>query len=76
MVIPFDHSKIVKKIVKKPCRDSIFSTELTGNSVDVPGQPRHENTSRLGAYDWETNQLFYMCRNFKLTNQTAVEAEE
>ena len=58
MVIPFDRSKIVKKIVKKPCRDSIFSTELTGNSVDVPGQPRHENHMKIQA-DWQTNQLFY-----------------
>ena len=41
-----------------PCRDRIFSTELTGNSVDVPGQPRHENHMKIQA-DWQTNQLFY-----------------
>ena len=39
IVIHFDLTKIVKIIVKKPCRASIFSTELTGNSADMPGQP-------------------------------------
>ena len=39
IVIHFDHTKIVKIIVKKPCRDGIFSTKLTGNSANMPGQP-------------------------------------
>ena len=39
IVIHFDRTKIVKIIVKKPCQGGIFSTELTGNSADMPGQP-------------------------------------
>ena len=44
-VICLDCSKIVKKNVKKSCRGRMLSTQLTGNSVDVPGQPNHEISS-------------------------------
>ena len=49
IVIRFDCSKIVKKIAEKSCQGRMLSTEVTGNSVDVPGQPRHEICGGLAA---------------------------
>ena len=46
-VICLDQTKIVKKVVEKPCQFITLPTELTVNSEDVPGQPKHENHMKI-----------------------------
>ena len=61
IVIRFDRIKIVKKVVKKPCQ-FMLPTELTDNSEDLPGQPKHENHMKIPfevRLAKQTNQLFY-----------------